>query len=707
MAIVSSGQLSLTDLNDSKQIYLYLQPTVQQQIYTPNAVGGGVYSPDFTSANLIINPQVYIAGGDGTNLMPNGGTPVANSQVKSITWYEGSSDSGTIIANHTTSSNTAVSTTDYTVAGGSPVSVDKKLTVKTNFTAKTSQAFTCKVVYIDPDTSFDVVLLATKEIVKITNGSAGTNAITAIITNDSHSIPTDVAGGSPVYTGSGTEVWVYDGATTLAYDGTGTANGTFNVTAVGTSITVGAKSDGGSQAIFADHSAITADTAKIVYTIAGKRSDGTAFSVTKTQTFNKTKAGGSPTLYRLIPSTNAIQQNVSNVFNPTTLTVSATSATGTASPVAYAGRFEIWETTDGTNWGTVKYTSSANESSKTWTPSGTTVKGIKAKLFLAGGVTTLLDEQIIPVVKDGATGIDAYFLNVNTPNGDTIRNGQGEIVVNADLYKGSGIIAPTATQWYVQDVNATTVSGGNVAGGNGWRLIKTVANPTASPTNSLQPNAGSTSPVGTYYVKYTWCGLSGETIGNTTETSYAVTAGNDLKVTIPAFGTDVVKARVYAGLTTGVLKYQGDITVSAGNLVLTKLYTDTEAIPTVSTASISSTATTITVRNWAIQGVEGIKCVATSGTNYSGVVVVRDLTDPIMVVVEGDQFFKNGQGSVILKARLLQDGTSIPTAGYTFAWSVYNSDNSLNVVLSSTTDTATVLATQVNGKGYVVCDAIK
>lgn len=113
--------------------------------------------------------------------------------------------------------------------------------------------------------------------------------------------------------------------------------------------------------------------------------------------------GTSATAYWLISSASAISKNTSNVFNPANITFSSKSQTGNSSVVNYSGRFIIAETTDGTNF-TDKYTSTGNESSKTYAPSSTNVKAIRVRMYQAGGTSVLLDEQLIPVVTDGKNG---------------------------------------------------------------------------------------------------------------------------------------------------------------------------------------------------------------------------------------------------------------------------------------------------------------
>ena len=116
--------------------------------------------------------------------------------------------------------------------------------------------------------------------------------------------------------------------------------------------------------------------------------------------------GTSATAYWLISSASAIGKNTSNAFNPASITFTSKSQTGANAVTNYSGRFIISETTDGTAF-TDKYTSSANESTKTYTPSATNIKSIRVRLYKAGGTSVLLDEQIIPVVTDGINGTSA------------------------------------------------------------------------------------------------------------------------------------------------------------------------------------------------------------------------------------------------------------------------------------------------------------
>lgn len=139
------------------------------------------------------------------------------------------------------------------------------------------------------------------------------------------------------------------------------------------------------------------------YSIAFKGATGTT---------GQTGSAGLPaTAYWLISSASAVQKTSTGTITvtPSTLTFTGKSQTGAGTPVDYACRWIIAYSTDGTNY-TNLYTSTANEASKSINMS-TSYKTIRARMYLAGGTTTLLDEQIIPIVSDGARGEDGVGIN--------------------------------------------------------------------------------------------------------------------------------------------------------------------------------------------------------------------------------------------------------------------------------------------------------
>lgn len=157
----------------------------------------------------------------------------------------------------------------------------------------------------------------------------------------------------------------------------------------------------------------------------------TGYSVSRMgETGAKGDTGASATSYWVTPSVNTIQISATKVLNPTTITFTGYSKTGTANAGLYAGRFNILTSVDGIVYSS-KYSSSANQSAYTYTVPAD-VKFIKARMYQAGGTSVLVDEVTIPII-ESAEGLEIggrnYFKGsekeitasrefVNNPNWD-------------------------------------------------------------------------------------------------------------------------------------------------------------------------------------------------------------------------------------------------------------------------------------------------
>lgn len=448
MAIVASGQITLIDLNDSKQLVSYIGASqAKTVIYNPN---NGVYTPNYANTNQVLTPQLFVAG---TN-------QDLASQAKSTKWYYQTNSAGTLVE-------ITESGGGYTLGTGSV----KTLTISSNVLASAvTMTYICEMVFTDPDTGFDVITKADIELVKVTNGQKGTdgqdgrNAIMAVLTNDSHVIPTDESGENGNYIGANTTIVVYEGATDVSSSWTASATASSGVTGTLNDKTYTVTD-------------MATDTGYVDITVSrsGYASITKRFNLSKSK---KGEDGTTPTTYWLISSVPAIAKTKAGSLVPSKVTVSAKSQIGTGSPTAYSGRFRISESTDGTTF-TAKYTSSSDQSSYEYTPSTTNIKALKVELFLAGETSNLLDEQIIPVVTDGSDGrdgIDSVIATVWTPDGNMIKNHEGALKATVTVYKGTTEVTPSAFKWYIQDPTATTSSGGDEDGGNGWRLLTSTWN---------------------------------------------------------------------------------------------------------------------------------------------------------------------------------------------------------------------------------------
>lgn len=338
-------------------------------------------------------------------------------------------------------------------------------------------------------------------------GSTGPASISAVLSNEAHVFPAAADGTVSSYTGSGTEIRVYEGATELAYDGVGTANGTWKVTSAVVNITAGALTDSGTYLTVGQHLGVAAgtDASSITYTITGKTASGTGFTITKAQTFGKSKqgaVGANATSYWLQTSAPAVQKSIAAIYTPASVTYTLMSATGAGSPAVYAGRFIIATSTDGTTY-TDQYTSAANESAKAYTvPAG--IKTIRVRGYLAGGTTTLVDELITTIVSDGATGsTGAASLSVVMSNEAHVLPAASDGAVSS--YTGSG------TELRVYE-GATELAYDGVGTANGtWKV-------TTTPTN-ITP--GTLTDSGTYLTVGQHAGVAAGT--DTSSITYTIT----------------------------------------------------------------------------------------------------------------------------------------------------------------------------------------
>jgi hypothetical protein len=107
------------------------------------------------------------------------------------------------------------------------------------------------------------------------------------------------------------------------------------------------------------------------------------FNINKALSGAQGSAGTPATTYDVLVSAPVIVRTAANTYSPASITVSAVSTTGSSNPTAYSGRFRILED------GVVKYTSSVNQSSYTFTPTSVTVSIIKVELYLAGGTSEI------------------------------------------------------------------------------------------------------------------------------------------------------------------------------------------------------------------------------------------------------------------------------------------------------------------------------
>lgn len=130
-----------------------------------------------------------------------------------------------------------------------------------------------------------------------------------------------------------------------------------------------------------------------------------------------------------------------------------------------------------------------------------------------------------------------------------------------------------------------------------------IANPASAPTLATATTGGSLAAA-TYYVKYTWVNINGETVGSG-ETSVTTTGTTStVTVTLPAFPVGVTSANVYISTSTGTETKQGSTT--------TTTYTQTaalaagSALPTNNTTGAGLTPTAMSAAAYFTGGSSGV-----------------------------------------------------------------------------------------------------
>lgn len=252
-------------------------------------------------------------------------------------------------------------------------------------------------------------------------GADAVSPVIVALSNPYHVLPASNAAGAVVnFYASGTNLIAYEGATPLVYDGIGTTKGSYKVTQTNSNVTTGAitaaTSSGVTYAQVADSTAAsftTSQTGTVTYFVSGVRWTGQAFTYTVQQTVTKVI----DTAARFISTNNTIiTKNLSGVYNPTTITLTSLAWSG-STPSTSGAYFKIFENNDQV----AKYsTGTTAENTKVYTPSATASK-IRIYLYSNAAFTTLLDQNVVYISKDGETGQTsaigrtAYAVSTTTP----------------------------------------------------------------------------------------------------------------------------------------------------------------------------------------------------------------------------------------------------------------------------------------------------
>ena len=274
------------------------------------------------------------------------------------------------------------------------------------FTLKSFAAVGSKTVKVTVTETIDTVLYSEFDIFTVYSLREGDDSFIAGLSNENQTISCDSAGdpitgsfpvtstlyaalGSTFLTASTTPAVTF---AVVSYSG-GTLPAACTIDAAGV-VTI---------------NSLNANSATAVVSATINSGTANAKTITKNLTLNKSRDGASAISYWLTLSEGVLKKSKAGVISPASITVNAYYSKGNETPVAYAGRFKIYESGSAT----ASYSSAVNESSKSYTLSSNSVTSLKVELYSATTTpfSTLIDEQSIPVLLDGSDTVTAILSN--------------------------------------------------------------------------------------------------------------------------------------------------------------------------------------------------------------------------------------------------------------------------------------------------------
>ena len=282
-------------------------------------------------------------------------------------------------------------------------------------------------------------------LVKGANGAPGSDAIVAVLTNESHVIPTDENGSNGNYRGATTEIRILEGATDVT--------STFTITATASSGVTGSLSGNKYTVTSMDEGT---DTGEV--TLTAKKGSTT---ITKVFTITKSKKGiqgtdGSPgndsILYQLNTDTLVVIKDIDDVYSQDSVSLTSVMKVGSEDYTSNPVYFRVYEqkvnplTVDTFSELSMKdqvdnreyilslygkprllqYESFIKESHIDY-KLGTDIMAIFVEIYEDENFTKNLDSQSIAVIAEPKPN---YKLEMNSTNGNSFVNG----IINTEMY---------------------------------------------------------------------------------------------------------------------------------------------------------------------------------------------------------------------------------------------------------------------------------
>lgn len=553
-----------------------------------------------------------------------------------------------------TTSNVSISKWQYKNSSGDWTDYPVTSGHNTSNTAETLNVYATEEVFVNDTASIKVVtsdatVYDVYTVVKLRDGAAGANTVTAVLSNDDQWIACN-SNYEPL-----------SGAFNQATSTITILEGGKNVTSEWT-ITCTPTNASGSY-----------DSETYTYTVTGIsnvsaniqfKCEKTGYTtIYKNFTLTKLKAGadGDPAVnYSITPNTLAISKTIDGVHEPKEIIFEAHSTTGNNNPVPYEGRFEIYVNDSDT----YTYQSSNNESSCKYTLlDKSSVKSVKCILYPAGGnTTTKLDTQSVVVISDGATGATGA-------TGE-----KGDSAINVVLGNQADII-PCSNDGKVKSAMTLTIPFTGYVG-----IAKEACNVVVSGLPKgiavKQNTAGTSSAGGTLELSVE----EGSTLENSNSGSVTLTFTCKGSTVIHYYqwsksiqaldGSNAILFEIYAPAGNIIHNGENNVELKARLMDGSSEITDTLVYTWAKYKSgqyetiANVTTNTLTVAPSDVSGYASYQCKVTyGGVERTAYYAVMDKTDPVQAQVYcslGTQIL-NGQGYGAVYTKIYQNGAEIDT----------------------------------------------
>ena len=472
------------------------------------------------------------------------------------------------------------------------------------------------------------------QINKLYDGAAGTKTVSAVLTNENHTLPVDSEGVVKTWNGSTTQIFIYEGGTdvtdrwTISTNSGNGLQGTYDATTH----------------VFTP-SGITVDSSYVDFVCTKTGSDPIIkrYTITRQTIGND---GADAVIYEVIPDFYTIGLDEDGVFTPSYITFYGYKKVGEQNRSAYRdAQFAFYESTDGENY-TFKERSQTNEAHKRYFPSSSSVVTMKCIMY-SESTNTELDSQSVVVTKDGKNGI---FMGLGNDFDGIPCSDSGTAAEALDIeipfyaYKGDKRVPVTAYINVVDLPSGVTVKS-NISGtasAGGMVTLRVAQGADFGDPALLSGIIDITLTVGSNInsYKFTWNknikALNGENA-----------------VLLQLYSEDGGTVEIGRDTTIKLLMHSGSVQVFPSQVEWQKW--DRGDYRTIS----GQTGTSITITEAMVTDQLWLKCNATyEGTTYSAYFNVDDITDPITSYTYATiKEFKNGNGFGAIYTRLYRGTT--------------------------------------------------